>query len=254
MTMAHALDGVRLKCERARHHLNTLQGEFDAFGRDAYSFRHGVERGGREHVYRVNRLRHTRPEWGPIIGDCLHNAASALDQFAYQLAILHTGKLRSGLARDTHFPIYGSSREFWDNIRKLEGIGPDLIAPMERLQPYHGVSGPDCHWLMILKRLSNSDKHRTLHTAGYRFGGTAHYRPDTLIDATFPTGPLKLGAELARFRFDPPDPEMNVDPRFTVHIAFKDTPIADGIETWAMLNIICIRVEAVVDEFQPLFR
>jgi hypothetical protein len=150
-------------------------------------------------------------EWGPIIGDCVHNAASALDQLAYQLATL-------------------------------------------RLQPYHGMDGPADHWLMILKRLSNSDKHRMLRTVGYRFGGTAHYRPDSLIDAIFPTGPLKLGAELARFVFDPPDPEMNVDPSFIVHIAFKDTPMADGIDTWAMLNTICIRLEAVVDEFRPLFR
>jgi len=252
--MAHPLDGVRLKYQRAQHHLNTLQAEFDAFGRDAYSFQHVVEREGREHVYRVNRVRHSPPEWGPIIGDCLHNAASALDQLAYQLAILRTGKLPSRLARDVHFPIYPSSREFWVNLQKLEGIGPDLLAPIERLQPYHGIHGPDYHWLMILKRLSNSDKHRMLHTGGYRFGGTAHYRPDSLIDTILPTGPLKLGAELGRFVFDPPDPEVDVEPSFTVHVAFKDTPLADGIDAWAMLNMICIRVEAVVDEFRPLFR
>jgi hypothetical protein len=252
--MAHALDGVRLKCQRARHHLNTLEAEFDAFGRDAYDFRHCVERQGRVHVYKVSRLRHTRPEWGPIIGDCLHNAASALDQLAYQLAILHSGRLPSGIARDTHFPIYGSSREFWANLRKLQGIGPDLMGPIERLQPYHGVDGPNRHWLMILKRLSNSDKHRMLRTAGYRFGGTADYEPDSLVEAIFPTGPLKLGAELARFVFDPPDPEMNVGPRFSVHIAFKDTPVADGVDIRTVLNTICIRVDAVVDWFRPLFR
>jgi hypothetical protein len=252
--MAHALDGVRLKCQRARHHLSTLEAEFDAFGRDAYGFRHHVERHGGVHVYKVNRLRHTRPEWGPIIGDCLHNAASALDQLAYQLAILHSGRLPSGLARDTHFPIYGSSREFWANLRKLQGIGPDLMAPIERLQPYHGFDGPDQHWLMILKRLSNSDKHRMLRTAGYRFGGTADYKPDSLIETIFPTGPLKLGAELARFVFDPPDPEMNVGPSFTVHIAFKDTPVAEGVDIRTMLNTICIRVDAVVEGFRPLFR
>ena len=252
--MAHALDGVRLKCQRARHHLNALEAEFDAFGLDAYDFRHCVERQGAVHVYRVNRLRHTRPEWGPIIGDCLHNAASALDQLAFQLAILHSGRLPSGLARDTHFPIYGSSREFWASLRKLQGMGPELIAPLERLQPYHGVDGPDQHWLMILKRLSNSDKHRILRTAGYRFGGRADYKPDSLVEAIFPTGPLKLGAELARFVFDPPDPEMNVGPSFTVHIAFKDTPVADGVDIRTMLNTICIRVDAVVEGFQPLFR
>ncbi len=48
------------------------------------------------------------------------------------------------------------------------------MTPIERLQGYHGLDGPDHHWLMILKRLSNSDKHRMLRTAGYRFGGTAH--------------------------------------------------------------------------------
>jgi hypothetical protein len=128
------------------------------------------------------------------------------------------------------------------------------MGPIERLQPYHGVDGPDRHWLMILKRLSNSDKHRMLRTAGYRFGGTADYKPDSLIEAVFPTGPLELGAELARFVFDPPDPEMNVSPRFSVHIAFKDTPVADGVDIRTVLNTICIRVDAVVDWFRPLFR
>ncbi len=70
---------------------------------------------------------------------------------------------------------------------------------------------------------------------------------------TFLRAPLKLGAELARFVFDPPDP-MNVDPNFTVCVAFKDTPVADGIDIRTMLNTICIRVEAVVEGFRPLFR
>ena len=252
--MAHALDGVRLKCQRARHHLNTLEADFDVFRCDAYTLRHHVEHQGRVHVYRVNRLRHTRPEWGPIIGDCLHNAASALDQLAYQLAILHSGRLPSALARDTHFPIYGSRREFWANLRKLEGIGPDLMAPIERLQPYHGIDGPNHHWLMILKRLSNSDKHRMLRTGCYRFGGRVHHKPDTLVDMKFPTGSLKLGTELARFLFDPPNLKMNLDPSFNVQVAFKDTPVADGIDVRGMLDTICHRVEAVVEGFRPLFR
>jgi len=29
-------------------------------------------------------------------------------------------------------------------------------------------------------------------------------------------------------------------------------PLADGIDTWATLNMICIHLEAVVDEFRPL--
>jgi hypothetical protein len=124
---------------------------------------------------------------------------------------------------------------------------------MERLQPYYEVDGPDHHWLMILKRLSNADKHRTLRTAAYRFGGTARYKPDSLIETTFPTGPLKLGAELARFVFDPPDPEIDLCPSFAVHIAFKDTPVADGVDIRTMLNTICIRVDAVVEGFRPLF-
>jgi hypothetical protein len=251
--MAHPLEGVRLECERARNHLNTPQGEFDAFTRDAYSFRHDVERKGREHVYQVESLKETLPEWGPIIGDCLHNAASALDHLAFQLAILHTGTLTSDLARTTHFPIYGTPQEFRDNLPKLRAIGPDQVAPLERLQPYHGIKGANYHWLMILKRLSNLDKHRTLHTTGYRFGGTAHYTPNSLIETIFPTGPLELGAELARFVFDPPDPEMNLEPTFIVHIAFKDTPLVDGVDTWTMLNTICAKVETMVDEFRPLF-
>jgi hypothetical protein len=252
--MAHPLDGVQLKCERAHHHLKTLKAEFDAFTRDAYSIRHEVKDGGREHVYRVVRLKKTRPEWGPIIGDCLGNAASALDHLAYQLAILHTGTLTPALARDTRFPIYGSPRDFWNNLPRLRAIGPDQVVPLERLQPYHGMRAPDDHWLMILKRLSDFDKHRTLHTTSYRFGGMVHHEPDSLIDAVFPTGQLKLGADLARFVFNPPDSEIDVDPRFTVDITFKDTPLADGVEVEAMLNTICACVDDVVDEFRSQFR
>jgi hypothetical protein len=251
--MAHPLDGVNLKCKRAQHHLKTLKAEFDSFTRDAYSIRHQVNDDGREHVYRVVRLRKTRPEWGPIIGDCLGNSASALDHLAYQLAILHTGTLSSNLARDIRFPIYGSPREFWINLPRLRAIGPDQVAPLERLQPYHGIHGSDDHWLMILKRLSDFDKHRTVHTTGYRFGGMAHHQPDSLVDAVFPTGQLKLGADLARFVFNPPDPEIDVKPTFTVYITFQDTPLADGVEVWPMLNTICTRVDAVVDEFRSLF-
>ena len=187
------------------------------------------------------RLRKTRPEWGPVIGDCLHNAASALDHLAYQLAILHTGTLPPDVARDTHFPIYGTPREFWDNLQKLRGIGPDQVAPLERLQPYYGRHGADNDSLMILKRLSIFGKRRTLRTTGYRFGGTYRYDPDSLIDSAFPEGRLELGAELARFTFDPPDPEMDVEPSFVVRIAFRDTPLADGVGAWAMLNAICTR-------------
>ena len=251
--MAHPLDGVGLNCDRARDHLDTLEREFDAFERDAYRFRHDVERVGREHVYRVKALRKTRPEWGPVIGDCLHNAASALDHLAYQLAILHTGTLPPDLARDTHFPIYGTPREFWYNLQKLRGIGPDQVAPLERLQPYYGRYGADNDSLMILKRLSNFDKHRTLHTTGYRFGGTYHYNADGLVETAFPEGRLELGAELARFTFDPPDPAMDVEPSFVVRVAFRDTPLADGASVWVMLNAICTRVEMIVDQFRPLF-
>ena len=167
--------------------------------------------------------------------------------------ISRTGTLRHDLACDSHFPIYGSPGEFWDNLQKLRAIGPDQVAPLERLQPYYGRYGPDYDSLMILKDLSNFDKHRTLHTTAYRFGGTYHYDPDSLIETAFPEGPLELGAELARFTFDPPEPEMDVEPSFTVRIAFRDTPLADGVGVWAMLNRICTRVEMIVDQFRPLF-
>ncbi|MDQ6853705.1 MAG: hypothetical protein M3046_08430 [Actinomycetota bacterium] len=251
--MTHPLDGVQLKYERAHDHLDTLQSEFDAFTRDAYGIRHDVEREGREHVYRIETLKETPSEWGPIIGDCLHSAASALDHLAFQLAILYTGQLSSDLARDTHFPIYGNSREFWDNLPKLRAIGPNQVAPMERLQPYHGIKGADHHWLMILKRLSNLDKHRTLHTTGYRFGGVAYYRPDNLMGAVYKGGRVVPGAELARFTFNPPDPDVDMDPSFRIRVALKDTPVADGADVWELLNTLCFQVKQVVDSFRPLF-
>jgi hypothetical protein len=44
-----------------------------------------------------------------------------------------------------------------------------------------------------------------------------------------------------------------VEPSFVVRIAFRDTPIADGVGVWAMLNAICTRVEMIVDQFRRSF-
>lgn len=251
--MAHPLEGVRLKCERSRHNLDVLAREFKVFESDAYRYRHDVEREGREHTYRVTAVRKTRPEWGPIIGDCLHNAVSALDHLARQLGILHTGPLSDDLARDIHFPIYETPDEFWDNLPKLRAVGAEQVAPLERLQPYNGRYGPDYDPLMILERLSSFDRQQTLQTTAYRFGGTADYYPASLIETAFPEGPVKLGVELARFTFHPPEPAVDVGPNFIVHVAFQGTPLTDGAGVWAMLNMICTRVETIADQFRRLF-
>ena len=113
-------------------------------------------------------------EFGLIIGDCLHNLRSALDNLVYELALAHNrGRVRSNIASDSGFPLFRDMQDFtekgWNMIR---GIDPDAQAIVEGLQPYYGGYSVR---LVALNKLSNRDKHRLPHvTLGVPETGSFH--------------------------------------------------------------------------------
>jgi hypothetical protein len=104
----------------------------------------------------------------PIVGDCLHNLRSALDNLVYELALAHKGaKMSKSIADDSGFPIFKTSGRF-DKYGKpmIRGIHPDARAFIEGLQPYNRGNRPiNTSTLWWLRELSNSDKHRVPHLA-----------------------------------------------------------------------------------------
>jgi hypothetical protein len=104
----------------------------------------------------------------PIVGDCLHNFRSALDNLAYELAVAHKGpKMSKSIAGDSGFPIFKTKSGF-DKYGKpmIRGTHPDAKTFIEGLQPYNQGNWPiTVSALWWLRELSNSDKHKLPHLA-----------------------------------------------------------------------------------------
>jgi hypothetical protein len=167
----HPLEGLLLKLNRAEEHLEALKEMIDGFcDSDFYSTVREKDRKGRL-IARTKNVEDPPPELGILIGDCVFNYRSALDQFAYALAAAHTDPLPKKLANSSAFPIYPTGPKFRGHgarpaLHKIEGMSRGARARIERLQPYHRRKDPPLAALWRLEELSNIDKHRLIHVTG----------------------------------------------------------------------------------------
>jgi hypothetical protein len=181
-----------------------------------------------------------------IVGDVLHNMRSALDHAVWRAA----DEEKRG--KWTAFPIALKSRE-WKKSRALEGVPSDLVRRARALQPFVEMPGdPKRHPLAILAKLSNIDKHRTLHTfALSRTGEVVRTGEDVeVLMWTLRQRPLATGKEAMGFtaRLKRPGGAWVVNPEADYEV---------GIETASgpapMLSTLrqCLsRVREVIDRFE----
>lgn len=102
----------------------------------------------------------------PIIGDCVNNLRSALDQAVSALA-------RQAGLRDnwSYFPTRSSSRG-WPP-QGFSNLPAAALAVIERFQPYHDAQ-PDHNLLYLLNALWNQDKHRDIVLTGTCLRSATH--------------------------------------------------------------------------------
>jgi hypothetical protein len=172
----HPLDGPRVKVERAKSQIVTLQACLQGFFK-RYPYRVVVAEFDRKAGCYSLRVESTPPafpnEWGVFIGEIAHNLRSALDGLAWQLALLETGVPYGRTA----FPIYlvGHTRRktdagtpfpsFWDKrdeVRELKSVPRSLWTRIEAFQPYKRGNGGRHSPLFLLHKLNNTDKHRLI--------------------------------------------------------------------------------------------
>jgi hypothetical protein len=228
-----------LKLSRASYHLERLDAEI----------REWRERATHRYVSRFNResgkqLVYIRfPELIPselplIIGDCLHNLRSALDNLAYELAVRHhgTSPLPERFDRRSEFPIFGD-REWKAHERrnKIGCIHPKAHAIIKRLQPYNNGDEFASHPLWQLHELSNMDKHRAPHITQVAVSAWADnpHTPHVPGTITINLGPFEDGAEIASYtpRTSPVegfDPHVHMEPLLTFGIFFGKESGASG--------------------------
>jgi hypothetical protein len=122
-----ALEGVRLKLERAEHVIDELnQAVIDYLAENPYRVVGEFERETSEYVLRGEVTKPTA-YLGVIAGDVAHNLRSALDHLAWQLALLNSATPYDR----TQFPIALSPGEF--NSRTGQKMIRDLSSKHQAL-------------------------------------------------------------------------------------------------------------------------
>jgi hypothetical protein len=99
------------------------------------------------------------PRLSVLLGECVHNMRSAVDNLVCALARTITPHCK---CRDLAFPLYKNLAEWNEKAAKpLKGIPPAAKEIIRQLQPWSEGITP--HPLTILNKLSNIDKHRGLN-------------------------------------------------------------------------------------------
>jgi len=79
------------KLRWAKHHFEILRPQIEAFEkRDAHRVSVEIDADAGEYVFYVHDLEIPNRDWGLIIGDCIHNARTALDYVVVRLWALVT--------------------------------------------------------------------------------------------------------------------------------------------------------------------
>jgi hypothetical protein len=229
-----------LKLDRASYHLDSLEAKVREWS-ESHTHRYDTHldrESGKQLVY----IRFPEPvpdELRLIIGDCLHNLRSALDNLAYQLAIRHHGSrpLPDRFDRRSEFPIFGERK--WRERERRDKIGcihPDAQAIIKRLQPHNRGNKFTSDPLWMLHELNNMDKHRAPHITQVAVSAWADFPDAPHLPGTIHLnlGPFEDGAEIASYVPQTSviaegfDPEVHMDPLLTFSIFFGEGSGASG--------------------------
>jgi hypothetical protein len=167
-------------------------------------------------------------EFSLILGDAAHALRASLDHLALELAIAHhrPRALPPAIEKASEFPVFPAKvgNELGRNafrrvekktgkpargsgLYKLQGLHPDAIEAIERIQPYHRGTAYTEDPLWLIHELDRIDKHRRLNLTACALGGVGigagphgtAYMGDVQFDRIGHNGPVKNGAVVASF-------------------------------------------------------
>ena len=243
-----SLASARLKVGRAHEHVRTfnqrVQGWLEG---EPYRVTRHLERDGAEHVYRVEGLTQPPPDLGTVIGDVAHNLMSALDSIVWDLSATAIPTLSEGERQSIGFPIAKDAKRY--NASAARFASPAAQAEIERSQPYHG-DAPALEELWTIREVNRIDKHRhVIVVPALTMGSWWRTRGLSFEEFTHPIGPLEDGAELARFRFETPQPEVDMEFGPMINVALGEREPAGYV-----LDRLVEHVETtIIPRFEPFF-
>ena len=276
MTRQPDFTGVRIKVERAKHHLGDLQARIEGLREDnAYEAIPYDEPDTGDLVYKAKIRNQPPPYWSAIIGDCVHNLRSSLDLLVCEMVRAEGEPIKGR----TGFPIFGSEASYTNAFEpgppgEIKGVPQCAVKLIKRAKPYKGADNP----LWRLHQLDIEDKHKLLVPVGVVHRkiittlrlddfSVVNHDATTIIGnelVTPPTGitpvghpfPLEDGAEIYRvpasLRNDP-RAQMHVYPELVIEIAFSEVEVVEGEPIIPTLHQLIQFVEGFVELFPPLF-
>jgi hypothetical protein len=155
--------GVELKLARARMHAEALGASVTEWQSHPLSAHGEISEDRRKYKLVLDNFAAVPPVelWGMLIGDCVHNLRSALDNLCFSAARLKCDPPTD--PRGIQFPIF-DKREAYDGnaVRTLKQLPDAAVNLLEHFQPFVKDSADEIqkHSLMMLQHLSNQDKHR----------------------------------------------------------------------------------------------
>ena len=162
--MSVSFDGIDLRLARADEHLGVIEREVAKVAGKNRRVVGEFEANSFEYVFRIEGEL-PPPEIGVYVSEAVHHLRSALDNLVWQIVL---GR-RNQPTRFNAFPIEETDGQFNAAEKRgaLAGTDADDRAFIEQAQPYHhGPHWKRRHLLLLLKNLSNIDKHRYMH-AGF---------------------------------------------------------------------------------------
>lgn len=157
------LEGIRAKLDRADEHLLAFNEEVPRFlETEPFEMRAVLDVKRRRYSVLLDVRRQPPLRWATIAGDFIQNTRAALDHLVRALVLLN-GEEPS---RGNQFPILdhppATTKQRRDWARALAGTSDAAKERIDLAQPYQREDGPEHHVLHGLRKMSNTDKHRTL--------------------------------------------------------------------------------------------
>jgi hypothetical protein len=267
--------GYRLKLRRAAEHLDLINDQVNLFVEKNIEAPIPFDPAPEDEwtILRRGRVEPVDPMLGTYLGDFIHNARSALDNLVCAMILRNDPDHLLGHAG---FPAYEGYKQWLSQIMNrrrsgddpapTDGVSPEVLAAIERSQPYH-IKSPAVRRrsaLLLLQAASNVDKHRTIYATSVKvaprdvFRGRLFIEPDGYFQTrktkiAAPGTAVETGSEIGRVKvravkIPPADIEVGVRTLVPIDITFS----IDGQQEltqrdiWPMMNDlwkVVLRVE-----------
>jgi hypothetical protein len=196
-----------------------------------------------------------------LIGDCVHNLRSALDNLIYELLVArHGDPPPTKFVEYSEFPIFSQPMSAKARKRRIGGIAPVVRTIIEGLQPYNRGQKFASDPLWVLHELSRIDKHRLplvvlmVPAAFAFFKGEPTGAPVGISKIEWNPRPIEDDAIIAWYEPDPnyPHKEIEVDLTHIFGIGFGQGSPASGWEiTMTLKRIYHHIIRKVVPPHRP---